>query len=158
AHAIVPLLPGDTARLIEPFAGSAAVSLAARHARIAPTAWIGDINEPLIGLWHQILGDPGGLADEYQRMWLEQRGDPRAYFGEVRAAFNRDQAPHHLLYLLARCVKAAVRYNSEGEFNQGADHRRLGVRPDLMRDRVTRASAVLAGSRLAVGDYVDPLA
>jgi DNA adenine methylase len=158
AHAIVPLLPADTARLVEPFAGSAAVSLAARHLRIGHAARLGDINEPLVELWREILGDPGALADEYQRMWLEQRDDPRAYFVAVRAAFNRGHSPRDLLYLLARCVKAAVRYNGDGDFNQGADHRRLGVRPHLMRDRLTRASGVLAGSRVLVADYVDLLA
>jgi DNA adenine methylase len=158
AHAIVPLLPADTERLLEPFAGSAAVSLAARHLRIGGTAWFSDINAPLIALWQRALSDPNGLADAYQRMWIEQRADPSAYFRSVRTAFNDRHAPHHLLYLLARCVKAAVRYNSDGAFNQGVDHRRLGVRPDLMRSRLGRASATLTGSRATVADYREVLA
>jgi DNA adenine methylase len=158
AHAIVPLLPDDTDRLLEPFAGSAAVSLAARHLKIGGTAWFSDINAPLIGLWQRILDDPYDLADAYGRMWVEQRADSSAYFRSVRADFNEQHKPHHLLYLLARCVKAAVRYNSDGEFNQGVDHRRLGVRPDLMRTRLVRASTTLAGSRATVADYRDALA
>jgi DNA adenine methylase len=157
AHAIVPLLPADTETLLEPFAGSAAVSLAARHLKIGGTAWFSDVNAPLIGLWQRILDDPYELADTYGRMWVEQRADPSAYFLAVRTEFNEHHAPHHLLYLLARCVKAAVRYNSDGDFNQGADHRRLGVRPDLMRSRLVRASATLAGSRASVADYRDVL-
>jgi DNA adenine methylase len=158
AHAIVPLLPVDTDRLLEPFAGSAAVSLAARHLKIGGTAWFSDINAPLVGLWQQILADPYELADAYARMWAEQRADPSAYFRAVRTAFNERHTPDHLLYLLARCVKAAVRYNSDGDFNQGMDHRRLGVRPDLMRSRLVRASATLTGSRTSVADYRDVLA
>jgi DNA adenine methylase len=158
AHAIVRLLPADTDRLLEPFAGSAAVSLAARHLKIGGTAWFSDINAPLIGLWQRILDDPHELADAYGRMWVEQRADPSAYFLSVRTEFNARHAPHHLLYLLARCVKAAVRYNSDGDFNQGVDHRRLGARPDLMRSRLVRASATLAGSRAAVADYREVLA
>ena len=158
AHAIVPLLPADTDRLLEPFAGSAAVSLAARHLKIGGTAWFSDINAPLIGLWQRILDDPYELADAYGRMWVEQRADPSAYFVSIRADFNEQHAPHHLLYLLARCVKAAVRYNSDGEFNQGVDHRRLGVRPDLMRSRLVTGiddARRLAGIR---ADYRDVLA
>jgi len=158
AHAIIPLLPVDTDRLLEPFAGSAAVSLAARHLKIGGTAWFSDINAPLIGLWQQILADPYELAAAYARMWAAQRADPSAYFQAVRTAFNERHAPDHLLYLLARCVKAAVRYNSDGDFNQGVDHRRLGVRPELMRSRLVRASATLAGSRASVADYQDVLA
>jgi DNA adenine methylase len=158
AHVIVRLLPADTDRLLEPFAGSAAVSLAARHLKIGGTAWFSDINAPLIGLWQRILDDPYELADTYGRMWVEQRADPAAYFLSVRTEFNEQHAPHHLLYLLARCVKAAVRYNRDGDFNQGVDHRRLGVRPDLMRSRLVRASATLAGSRAGVADYRDVLA
>jgi DNA adenine methylase len=158
AHAIVRLLPADTGRLLEPFAGSAAVSLAARHLKIGGTAWFSDINAPLIGLWRRILDDPYDLADTYGRMWVEQRADPSAYFLSVRTDFNEHHAPHHLLYLLARCVKAAVRYNSDGEFNQGVDHRRLGVRPDLMRSRLIRASTTLAGSQAFVADYRDVVA
>lgn len=157
AHAIVRLLPVDTDRLLEPFAGSAAVSLAARHLKIGGTAWISDINAPLIGLWQQILADPYELAEAYAGMWAEQRADPSAYFRAIRAAFNERHAPDQLLYLLARCVKAAVRYNSDGDFNQGVDHRRLGVRPDLMRARLARASATLAGTRTSVADYRDVL-
>jgi DNA adenine methylase len=158
AHAIVPLLPPDTARVIEPFAGSAAISLAARYLRIGGTAWISDINAPLMALWRQILDKPGALTAAYQRMWREQAADPQAYFGKIRAAFNVAHEPHHLLYLLARCVKAAVRYNRDGEFNQGADHRRLGARPEIMRRRLARTSSALAGARADVADYAAVLA
>jgi DNA adenine methylase len=158
AHVIVPLLPPDTDRLLEPFAGSAAVALAARHLHVGRTAWIGDINAPLVALWRRILDHPLELAAAYQRMWEEQHDDPGAYFAAVRDAFNHDQEPDRLLYLLARCVKAAVRYNNAGQFNQGADHRRMGARPEIVRQRLVRASATLAGSFATVSDYRDVLA
>ncbi|HEY7174708.1 MAG TPA: DNA adenine methylase, partial [Micromonosporaceae bacterium] len=153
AHAIVPLLPADTARVIEPFAGSAAISLAARYVGVGRAALISDVNVPLMRLWREILDDPTALALRYQRLWFEQRPDPHAFFAAVRSTFNASHEPHHLLYLLARCVKAAVRYNRDGEFNQGADHRRLGARPDVMRARLTATSAALAGAHLEAVDY-----
>jgi len=158
AHAIVPLLPPDTARVVEPFAGSAAISVAARYLRIGGSAWISDINAPLMALWRDILDTPGALAAAYQRMWRDQTTDPQVYFADVRRAFNATHEPRHLLYLLARCVKAAVRYNRDGEFNQGADHRRLGARPEIMRRRLLHTSAALAGSHVEVAGYESVLA
>ncbi|WP_166383398.1 DNA adenine methylase [Catellatospora methionotrophica] len=157
AHAIVPLLPPDTARLLEPFAGSAAVAIAARHLRIGETAEISDVNEPLMRLWQRVLAEPLALAADYERLWHEQLTDPKAYYDAVRTRFNETHEPHCLLYLLARCVKAAVRYNREGGFNQGPDRRRLGARPDAMRLRLTATARVLTGCRAYTADYADVL-
>ncbi|MEV0454502.1 DNA adenine methylase [Catellatospora methionotrophica] len=157
AHAIVPLLPPDTVRLLEPFAGSAAVAIAARHLRIGETAEISDVNEPLMRLWQRVLAEPLALAADYERLWHEQLTDPKAYYDAVRTRFNETHEPHCLLYLLARCVKAAVRYNREGGFNQGPDRRRLGARPDAMRLRLTATARVLTGCRAYTADYADVL-
>lgn len=43
----------------------------------------------------------------------------------------------------ARCVKAAVRYNANGEFNQSPDNRRRGAHPDRMADHIQRSSLIL---------------
>ncbi|WP_196279404.1 DNA adenine methylase [Catellatospora vulcania] len=157
AHAIVPLLPPDTARLLEPFAGSAAVAIAARHLRIGDTAEISDVNEPLMRLWQRVLAEPVALADDYERLWHEQLADPKAYYDAVRTRFNQTHEPHCLLYLLARCVKAAVRYNRDGGFNQGPDRRRLGARPAAMRTRLAATARVLSGCRAYTADYADVL-
>lgn len=156
-HAIIPLLPDGTMRIVEPFAGSAAVSIAARHTGAARTAVIGDVNEPLMTLWDYILRDPTALADEYESMWQAQLPDPRAYYDEARAKFNATGEPALLLYLLNRCVKAAVRYSKAGDFNQSADHRRLGAKPTVTRKRLIDSSRVLTETITAVGDYAELL-
>ncbi len=153
AHAILPLLPDDVSTVIEPFAGSAAVAIAARHTRMASRTVINDVNSPLMGLWEQILDDPEGLANGYEAMWIAQQEDPREYFIEARAKFNATQEPLLLLYLLNRCVKAAVRYSKSGDFNQSADHRRLGARPAETRRRIFETSRTLAGTTVMSGDY-----
>lgn len=158
AHAIVPLLPPGTARLLEPFAGSAAVSIAARHLRIGETAEISDLNAPLMALWQRVLTEPDALAADYERLWHAQLPDPRTYYDQVRTRFNETHEPHCLLYLLARCVKAAVRYNRDGGFNQGPDKRRLGARPAAMRLRLAATARALAGCRAYPADYADVLA
>jgi D12 class N6 adenine-specific DNA methyltransferase len=74
------------------------------------------------------------ISSKYQVLWLEQKHDPKSYFLKVRDEFNQSGRPELFLYLLARCVKGSVRYNSRGEFNQSADNRRQGMKPETMRD------------------------
>lgn len=157
AHVIVPLIPDDVSTMYEPFAGSAAVAIATAYAGKTRAIEISDINEPLMRLWDRIINDPVELANDYERLWNEQLDDPRSYYLKIRVEFNASQEPHYLLYLLARCVKAAVRYNKNGEFNQGADNRRLGARPHSMRKRIAQTSATMAGATAQSGDYAPVL-
>lgn len=156
ASAIVPLL-GDAERVVEPFAGSAAISIATRLAGTASGGLIADINAPLMALWGRIIDDPSGLADEYEVLWTEQQEDPRAYFHAVRDRFNESHEPADLLYLLNRIVKGAVRYGRDGRMNQGADHRRLGARPAVVRKRLVGASRLMAGTEVVAAPYEEVL-
>jgi DNA adenine methylase len=108
-----------------------------------------------MALWDRILTDPVTLADDYEALWLEQRKDPRSFYDEVRAKFNASKEPHLLLYLLARCVKAAVRYSKNGDFNQSPDNRRLGAVPSTMRRRLMDTSRVLSQTMAMPGDYTE---
>lgn len=157
AHAIIPLLPEGADKLIEPFAGSAAISIAARYSGAVDSAIISDINEPLMALWGRILSDANALADDYDSLWNEQREDPRSYYDAIRAKFNATKEPHLLLYLLARCVKAAVRYSKNGDFNQSPDNRRLGAVPNTMRRRLINTSRALTQTVAISGNYADLL-
>lgn len=158
AQAILAWSPMSMERIIEPFAGSAALSLAAAaHGQAARFA-LNDANAPLMALWDAILHAPASLADAYTEVWQAQHGRERAYFQTVRAEFNRTAQPQHLLFLLTRCVKAAVRYNARGEFNQSADHRRRGTHPDTMRYQLMNAAALLGNkTSLTAADYREVL-
>jgi DNA adenine methylase len=158
APRILGFVPPGLERLIEPFAGSAAISLAAAQSQRAQRFVIGDSLRPLVSLWRSILDQPEALCDGYQRLWQAQHDDPRRHYLEVRERFNQEGDPVALLYLLARCVKGAVRFNRAGAFNQSADHRRRGARPQTVRDRVRRAHGLLAGrTELHSGDYAQLL-
>lgn len=143
ASTILQYLPYDTDRLVEPFAGSAAISLSAAYYNRARRFWLNDINKPLMDLWDAIINRPAEIADHYQSLWTDQLGNERKFYDKIRQEFNRSPNPGHLLYLLARCVKAAVRYNSNGEFNQSPDNRRRGARPERMRKHIFGASYLL---------------
>ncbi|MCH8922503.1 MAG: DNA adenine methylase [Planctomycetes bacterium] len=121
--------PAAVSRLVEPFAGSAAMSIAVAARRRADSFWINDGHSPLIKLWREIIHRPDELADQYTLLWNDQLGCERKYFDRVRSRFNRDHHPADFLYLLARCVKAAIRYNAKGQFNNTPDNRRRGARP-----------------------------
>jgi DNA adenine methylase len=151
---ILQFFPQDVETLYEPFSGSAAVSiLAAMHGK-ANRFFLSDLNEPLMQLWNSIVNSPRTLSDGYKQLWEEQLGDERAFYDKVRADFNLHGDPHRMLYLLARCVKASIRYNAAGQFNQSPDNRRLGRNPRQMADEINAVSNLLKGRTTIKGcDY-----
>jgi len=144
AKDILPHFPSDIQCLIEPFCGAGAISIAAAAHGLAKQFVLNDLNEPLMKLWVEILERPSRLVDEYEKLWDAQSPDRKKYFFRIREEFNYSHQPHHLLYLLARIVKGAVRYSSEGLFNQSADNRRSGMKPETMRRNILGVSQLLA--------------
>lgn len=140
ANAILSFFPKQIDTLIEPFAGSSAISIAAAVYKKATKFHINDINKPLITLWTEIVNRPENISSNYEKLWNEQLGIEREYYDFVRDKFNKTEEPHYFLYLLARCVKASIRYNSNGEFNQSPDNRRKGRNPKSMRDDIFAVS------------------
>lgn len=146
ASAILTYIPDDCRTLIEPFAGSAAVSLAALYRRKVKNVALNDINRPLIQLWHDIVDRPETISEAYAALWKAQLNQEREYYNYIRDQFNVTGRTDYFLYLLARCVKAAVRYNAQGEFNQSPDNRRKGAMPLTMREHIFGASMLLRGN------------
>lgn len=143
AEEIMRFFPKNIDRLIEPFAGSAAISIASAFFFRANHFVINDINEPLINLWEKIVNNPEEIIRDYHEIWTGQLGNEEEYYYEIRKEFNETQEPKYLLFLLAKCVKAAVRYNSEGNFNQSPDKRRKGRQPENMRFDILGVSNLL---------------
>ena len=137
--------PNQYIRLIEPFAGSSAVTLAAAYHKTFRAYIVGDALEPLIRLWQLIIDDPGPVARQYEALWQREREKPIDAYYDIRSEFNADRDPAKLLYLLARCVKNAVRFNPAGDFNQSPDKRRTGTKPKTMRAELLAAHRILAG-------------
>ncbi len=147
APQILQFMPPRFDRLIEPFAGSAAVSIAAAFQQRAEAFVINDINGPLIELLQAAVERPHELIEQYSRLWAEQfvykDGHVQHYFA-VRDDFNQGHtSPAVMLYLLARCVKGAVRYSRTGKFNQSPDKRRHGTNPQTLARNVLEISRLL---------------
>ncbi|MFH1908158.1 MAG: Dam family site-specific DNA-(adenine-N6)-methyltransferase [Chloroflexota bacterium] len=154
AKYILPFIPQDIDVLFEPFAGSAAISIAAAFHGKAARFHLNDVNAPLIVLWDEIINHPKRISERYEHLWLEQQGNERKYYDFVRDEFNKTKRTDYLLYLLARCVKASVRYNANGEFNQSPDNRRLGRNPQQMTEDILAVSRLFAGKTIATSqDY-----
>ena len=132
-------------RLVEPFAGSGAISLACAGRGKSDEYWLNDLNRPLTELLALIVNRPQEAADCYQSIWRGRAADHLRHYYSIRDRFNHTNDPRLLLYLLARCVKSSVRYNGAGQFNQSPDKRRLGTRPARMRQNIMAVSMLLRG-------------
>jgi DNA adenine methylase len=158
ASTILRYFPAKFPRLVEPFAGTAAISIACAARGKTNSYWINDLNKPLAELLGLIINHPAEIADYYETIWNQQHDDPIEHYYRVREDFNRTEDPRSFLYLLARCAKGSVRYNTEGLFNQSPDKRRHGTQPETMRENIFGVSALLKGkSVISSLDYKDVL-
>lgn len=148
-------IPRDVDTWFEPFAGSAAMSLWAAHHKIARHYVIGDVLTPICDLWKAIINQPEKTAARYREIWEGQKEGDFGYFNQVRDRYNSDRDAVDLLYLIARCVKNAVRFNRHGNMTQSVDKRRLGMRPDKMERAISGASTLLRGrTEVRAGDWL----
>ena len=145
AGQILEFIPNSFNRLIEPFAGSAAITIACASKKKMQKYIINDLNEPLIELLKLVIEEPEYVIKKYRGVWSDQQYDGIEHYYQVREIFNRSKDPVCFLYLLARCVKGSVRYNTEGLFNQSPDKRRKGTSPLQMEKNILDISSLLKG-------------
>ena len=149
APKILQYMPRKFNRLIEPFAGMAAITIAVAKQNREKKYIVNDLNEPLIRILNEAIETPDLLIDSYSKVWNEQFLYPEgsvAHFYKVREDFNKgNKCAANMLYLLARCVKGSVRYSSNGMFNQSPDKRRNGTSPKNVASNVSSISSFLKG-------------
>jgi len=149
APQILQFMPNRFKRLIEPFAGMAAITVAVAQEKRTEQFIINDINKPIVRLLQAAIDAPAELVEEYTKVWEGQFMDPGGHldhFYYIRDSFNEGtQSAENMLYLLARCVKGAVRYGKNGNFNQSPDKRRHGTNPKNIAESVYAISALLKG-------------
>ena len=163
APQILRYMPQRFKRLVEPFAGMAAITIATAKQARAERYAINDINSPLVGVLQAAIETPQELVNSYSDVWNEQFSYEQGsveHFYKVRDEFNQgNQTPANMLYLLARCVKGSVRYGSNGQFNQSPDKRRNGTSPKTLKPNVEAISYYLKGrTEFTSTDYREVLA
>ncbi|MDR1510587.1 MAG: DNA adenine methylase [Synergistaceae bacterium] len=149
APQILQYMPYKFHRLLEPFAGMAAITIAVAAERRAKQYFINDINKPIVRLLQTAINVPDELITKYTQIWngqFEYSGGHLEHFYHIRDCFNAgEQTAENMLYLLARCVKGAVRYGKNGKFNQSPDKRRHGTNPQKVAENVYAIAALLKG-------------
>lgn len=149
APQILEYMPHHFNKMIEPFAGMAAMTIAVAQKRRADRYMLNDLNSPLVKILVSAIETPNHLYEEYRKVWEEQfsyREGSVAHYFNIREKFNAgEKSAANMLYLLARCVKGSVRYNSNGEFNQSPDKRRYGITPKNLMDNIFAISYCLKG-------------
>lgn len=152
APQILNYIPHKFNRLIEPFAGMAAITVAVAKQKRAQSFILNDLNSPLIEVLRSAIETPNELVEKYFALWNMQFEYPQGsveHYYKVREDFNNgQQTAEYMLYLLARCVKGAVRYGNNGQFNQSPDKRRKGTSPKTLKKNVDEISSFLKGKTL----------
>lgn len=153
-------MPNKINRLIEPFSGLAAISIATAYSNMCNIFFLNDINSPLILMLKEVIEYPDRIINDYKRLWNEQFTysiDHTDHFYYVRDRFNNgEKSPSIMLYLLARCVKGSVRYGKNGNFNQSPDKRRNGTNPENMSNNILSISYLMKGkTNFSCNDYKD---
>lgn len=149
APEILRFFPNQIERLVEPFSGTGALSILAALENRCNNFWLNDINTPLINMLEECVNNPKELVDSYSVIWEGQFQNGQNnidYFYKVRDEFNCGmQDAARMLFLLARVVKGAVRYNAQGGLNQSCDKRRYGTKPDMIASNAYKISELLKG-------------
>ena len=133
------------------------MSIAVAGNLLAERFIINDFNTPLASLWREIIDYPERLASRYAAIWHKQEhGKEVDFYKQIRTEFNFRPRTEYFLFLLARCAKAAVRYNKKGEFNQSPDPRRRGMIPATMRRNLAATSRFFQDrSEIHSMDYIE---
>ena len=72
APQILQYMPEHFHRLVEPFAGMAAISIAVAMEHRANQFLINDINQPLVNVLRSAIDTPDKLINDYSKIWNEQ--------------------------------------------------------------------------------------
>jgi DNA adenine methylase len=149
APQILQYMPQKFDRLIEPFSGMAAITIASAAEKRAREYIVNDLNLPIVKLLECAIQTPDELIRQYSDIWHEQfcySTNHVDHFYHIRDRYNSgEHSPEIMLYLLARCVKGAVRYGRNGKFNQSPDKRRNGTNPKNIASNVRQISCLLKG-------------
>lgn len=114
-HHIVPRLPKGQ-RLVEPFAGSCAISLVADF----ESYFIADANADLIDMYKFIKIDAEAVINEAERLFVPANNQADAFYA-LRLEFNEAETSVRksalFIYLNRHCFNGLCRYNASGGFN-----------------------------------------
>lgn len=114
--ALLPMLPPNGSRFIEPFVGSGAVFLNTNY-RIN---FLSDANEDIISLYKLLKAHNGSFIERCRELFIPSNNVETRFY-ELRDEFNACSDPVRratlFVYLNRHCFNGLCRYNQKGEFN-----------------------------------------
>lgn len=138
-------------RLIEPFAGSAALSLALFDAFEA--VWLNDVNEDLMNVYRVLQADPEGYILAAKALFHPDTNNAQTYY-RWRDEFNRTSSKERraalFLYLNRHGYNGLCRYNSAGRFNVPFGRYK---RPYFPEPELRAAAVAVQRARLTCFDF-----
>lgn len=151
-----PLLRLGGRRLVEPFAGSGALSLALHE---EPRAlWLNDINPDLARLHEQVRDRSEALVHALQPLFTPSNNTPGAYYA-LRDEFNETTDPLRkaalFVYLNRHGYNGLCRYNASGGFNVPFGRYK---HPRPPSDEIQAAAGALKTARITHLDFTEVLA
>ena len=144
---ILPLIPSNTQRIVEPFAGGAAVSFGCD----VPELWLNDLNKDLMS-FYQLLKESTEPFEKPIVVDLEEYLEIRSSSPE-----NYVERATRFWYLNRTAFNGMWRTNKQGVFNTPVDKTKLGktITPDLAVLRNSRNR--LQDARLTCMDFLEVL-
>jgi len=139
------LFPATFNRLIEPFAGGAAVFFC-----LAPTrAWLNDVNVDLIDTYRAIAGDWRAVV---RLLNMYQRNHSEEFYYKARDSKPRSLAGRaaKFIYLNRTCFNGLYRVNLNGDFNVPIGTKSSVLLPE---DDFAEAGLRLSKARLTTWDF-----
>lgn len=147
---IVPRLPGEYGKYIEPFIGGGALFFRLANANSV----ISDSNPELINLYRQIASHCEEVIDTIRNYKNEEK-----MFYEVRAKDWTEcdpvEAAARTLYLNRTCFNGLYRLNKNGRFNTPFGRYKNPI--ICNEEKLRAASDVLKNTSIICGDYLDVL-
>jgi DNA adenine methylase len=154
---LVKLVRLPARRLVEPFCGSAAVSLAL-HER-AEAFWLNDANPDLAGLFRVASERCAALAKRAEALFDPASNTEEAYY-RLREAFNAAkrgslERSALFLYLNRHGYNGLCRYNASGLYNVPFGRY---AQVSFQREELEAAGGLLRKARITCGDFEPVLA
>ncbi|MTV50422.1 Dam family site-specific DNA-(adenine-N6)-methyltransferase [Heliobacillus mobilis] len=114
-HHILQRLPAGR-RLVEPFAGSCALSLNAPF----DSHLVCDINADLIHMYQSLVAQPDAFIEDVRALFCPENNQGETYY-HFRNKFNETEDPYErallLIYLNRHGYNGLMRFNQKGKFN-----------------------------------------
>lgn len=153
---LLPHLDLPVKRLVEPFCGSCALSLAVGGQ--AESFWLNDLNEDLINLLGQIKRDPAEVIKRGKRYFIPAKNEESAYY-RLRDKFNACEEPLTkavlFLYLNRHGYNGLCRYNADGGFNVPFGRY---TAPHFPEEEILDALSVLERAEITALDFEEVMA